>query len=121
MTKEKIFTNEILNDAELENINGGFLTAYFFLMTTMPDGQIVYVKDPLTLGLNDNPYSVLADNAQLFIDMLNHDAVAFAKPGENPFQKFANKNAWHWTDPLTYGNTVWALDMMTGKVTNYKA
>ena len=120
MTKE-IFTNEILSDTELENINGGIFTAYCFVIGTMPDGRVAYVKDPLVLGFNEEPYGVLADNAQLFIDMANNNWLEFVKPGENPFQKFANKNAWHWTDPLTYGNTVWALDMMTGKVTNYKA
>ena len=112
---------EKMSDEELENVAGGFMTAYFFLCTKMGD-QYVYSKDPVALGIQTSPIDFIKDNVNFFADMANKSLIEFSKNDPSgKFQDFANDNASRWTRPDKWGNLVYAVDPVRGTFTRYEA
>ena len=114
---------EQLSDEELDQVVGGILTSYFFLYMDIGNGQVMYTKKPVGVGVGTSPLTVLKNNLELFDAAEKGDVLGVANYSDfrNDVQKYADKNASHWSNPLTYGNLVFSLNMATGKGERFEA
>lgn len=94
---------EKLSDDELEQVVGGFMTAYIFLYANEGD-HVTYFKNPIGIPIGLNPASWLIAN----YNFLKHHEKTTASYSDfrNMCQNFANDNASQWKNPATWGNLV---------------
>ena len=120
MAKE-ILKDEIMSDAELDNVAGGFMKAYFFMYANI-DNNYFYTKDPITLGATTEPMNFFKDNLKLFADLKEGNLLQVSNTDPSgEFQSFADDNASRWSKPARWGNVVFAVNMLTGTTTRYEA
>ena len=112
---------EKLSDEQLENVVGGFMTAYFFICSKIGD-KYVYTKDPIAVGIATDPFDFMKDNANFLADAANKNLIEMSDTyPSGKFQSFADDNASQWSKPTKWGNLVFAVDPLTGSCNRYEA
>ena len=119
--KHMIRNYQKLDERQLECVVGGLAKMFIFL-TARIDGKYYYTKSPMKVGITTDPSDFMMDNIDYFMKVQNKDLIAVSNsyPG-SCFQGFADEYASHWSDPTTWGNLVYAVDVTGRSVHRYEA
>lgn len=116
--KHMIRNYQKLDERQLECVVGGLAKMFIFL-TTRIDGKYYYTKSPLKVAITTDPSDFMNNNIEYFT---NKDLIAVSNSYPSScFQRFADEYASHWSDPTTWGNLVYAVDVTNRSIHRYEA